>query len=176
MDKKNILSIQKEFGTMKMNSYPTMGYLSWELMKRFGLGGEFIELLNHINYKKAQTMETIEKVFDWRYYGGKHYESTFTKFYQAYILPNKFNVDKRKAHLSALIRNGEIDREAARSELEKPLYQKQELEQDLSYVIKKLDFSVEEFEDIMANEPVSHYNYPNSRSFYRKIKDIFNGK
>ena len=53
---------------------------------------------------------------------------------------------------------------------------KQELEEDLSYVIKKLDFLKEEFNRIMDSDPVSHYNYPNSRSFYKKIKDIFNEK
>ncbi|MEI2709148.1 MAG: hypothetical protein V9E96_09070 [Chitinophagaceae bacterium] len=32
----------------------------------------------------------------------KHYESVFTRFYQGYILPVKFSIDKRKAHLSNL--------------------------------------------------------------------------
>jgi len=27
----------------------------------------------------------------------KHYESVYTKFYQAYVLPVKFGIDKRKA-------------------------------------------------------------------------------
>ena len=34
------------------------------------------------------------------YYGGKHYESIYTRFYQAYLLPRKFDIDKRKAHYS----------------------------------------------------------------------------
>lgn len=27
-------------------------------------------------------------------YGGKHYESIFTRFYQGYILPTKYGLDK----------------------------------------------------------------------------------
>ena len=173
MDKKNILSIHNKFGDKKIKSFPTMSYLRWELMKRFRLGGEFIEILNLINFNKTKAMNTLKSVFDWNYYGGKHYESRFTKFYQAHILPNKFNVDKRKPHLSALIRNNEINKKVALAELKKPLYKEQELKEDLSYVIKKLDFLKEEFNMIMDSDPVSHYNYPNSRSFYKKIKDIF---
>ena len=57
-----------------------------------------------------------ENEYGWKYYGGKHYESVFTKFYQAYILPNKFGIDKRRVHLSSLIRNNEISRAEALEE------------------------------------------------------------
>ena len=33
----------------------------------------------------------------WRDYGGKHYESIFTRFFQGYYLPTKFGYDKRLA-------------------------------------------------------------------------------
>ena len=172
MDKKNILAIQKKFGTMKIKSYPTMSFLGWELIRRMGLGGNFLEILNHINYKKLDVMEILSKAFDWKYYGGKHHESIFTKFYQTYILPEKFNVDKRKSHLSALIRNGEIKKEEALKELEQPLDGKDSLDFEYDYVIKKLGFTSEEFKSLMKKPPVSHSHYPNSYSFYRRLNEI----
>lgn len=104
-------------------------------------------------------MKTLSQEFNWEYYGGKHYESVFTKFYQAYILPRKFDIDKRKGHLSALIRNGEITRENALKELKLPLYSKDELRNDYDYIAKKLGFSKDEFEQILNAKPISHDHY-----------------
>ena len=61
-----------------------------------------------INYKKSDAINILNKEYNWVYYSEKHYESTFTEFYQAYILYKKFKIDKRKPHNSSLIRNGGI--------------------------------------------------------------------
>jgi N-acetyl sugar amidotransferase len=169
MDTRNIRAIQKRFGSMKIESFPTMNSLSWLLMKRFNLGGVFEEPLNIINFRKNDAMAVLTKVFDWKYYGGKHYESIFTKFYQAYVLPTKFGIDKRKAHYSALIRNNEITRDKARDEVSQPLYNSQELEQDKSYVLKKLGFSEIEFDEIMKMKPVPHDYYPTDQTYIRPL-------
>lgn len=73
------------------------------------------------------------------------------------ILPRKFNIDKRKAHLSALILSGQTTREAALKELEKSPYDEQELKRDKEYVLKKLGFTEDEFESLMA-VPVKHHD------------------
>ena len=103
------------------------------------------------------------KELGWEDYGGKHLESLFTKFYQSYILPRKFNIDKRKAHLSALILSGQTTREAALKELEKPPYEEQELKRDKEYVLKKLGFSEDEFERLMALPIKRHDEYKTDR-------------
>ena len=89
----------------------------------------------------------------WRDYGGKHHESIYTKFFQAYILPTKFGYDKRRAHLSSLILAGQIKREEALKEIEKPLYDKKELQEHIIYVPKKLGLTQEEFGEIMKAKP-----------------------
>ncbi|MCZ8216666.1 MAG: N-acetyl sugar amidotransferase, partial [Cyclobacteriaceae bacterium] len=89
-DLTNIKSIQKQFGTRKIKDFPTLNSVQFQFIKMFKLGGNYIEILNHINYSKSRAMETLIKEYEWSYYGGKHYESTFTKFYQAYVLPTKF--------------------------------------------------------------------------------------
>ena len=103
---------------------------------------------------------------EWKDYGGKHYESTFTKFYQAYILPVKFGVDKRKAHLSTLICSGQITREEALKEMASPLYDEKELQIDKTYVLKKLGFTDEEFETIMKQKPRSHREFETEGSLF----------
>jgi len=165
MDLKNIKSIQKRFGEMKIKSYPTMNTFYWLLMRQFNIGGTFEEPLNQINFKKGEAMALLTKEFSWQYYGGKHYESVFTKFYQAHILPTKFGIDKRKMHLSGLIRNSEISRQEALSELNKPLYQEGELKRDKAFVLKKLGFSEKEFDLIMLEKPIPHDVYPTDQIY-----------
>lgn len=169
MDLRNIKSIQKRFGDMKLKSFPTMSSFYWALMRRFGIGGTFEEPLNNINYNKSYAMKTLADVFDWQYYGGKHYESVFTKFYQAYVLPTKYGVDKRKVHYSALIRNGEMTRKEVMEELEKPLYETHELIRDKAFVLKKLGFTEQEFDQMMQEKPVAHDFYPTDQAIMQPL-------
>lgn len=160
LDIANIRSIHKKWGSIKLKEYPTLpGSIWWEAATRYGFAGYFEEPLNKINYKKEEAMSTLEKAFDWEYYGGKHHESIFTKFYQGYILPEKFNIDKRKLHLSAQVRMGEINREDAISQLNKPIYKVNELRRDKAFFLKKLGLSEDEFEKIMAQKPIDHSQY-----------------
>lgn len=158
-DLRNLKAIQKRFGTLPIKRYPTLSVwkMAWNHYVR---GAKSISLLNYLPYRKDEAMRTLKDELGWQYYGGKHYESIFTKFYQAYILPQKFGVDKRRIHLSDLIMNGEFTRDEALAELSRPIYDALELEQDRDYVIKKLGFSKREFQEYMAAVPVSHYTYP----------------
>ena len=159
MDLTNIKSIHKMYGEKKLESFPTTNTLKWFMMKYFRLGGNFVEPLNMISYRKDVAIEKITDVFGWVNYGGKHWESRFTKFYQAYVLPKKFKVDKRKSHLSALIRNGEISRECALDEIARPIYSNVDLKIDKAFVLKKLGFSELEFDSIMMSSPKAHDDY-----------------
>ncbi len=172
MDLKNIKAIQNRFGEMTIKSFPTMNTLSWLLMRKFKVGGIFEEPLNMVNYRKSLAMERLKSRFDWQYYGGKHYESTFTKFYQAYVLPTKFGIDKRKVHLSALIRINDITREEALNELSEPPYNPKNLQEDKRFVLKKLGFSETEFNAIMSKAPVPHDFYPSDATYIKPLVKI----
>jgi hypothetical protein len=97
--------------------------------------------------------------FGWRDYGGKHYESVFTRFYQSYILPTKYGIDKRKAHLSNLILNGEVTRVEALAELSNPPDDPDRQKADKRYVAKKLGWSEAEFDEILALPPRRHEEF-----------------
>jgi hypothetical protein len=131
-----------------------------------------ISILNYIEYNKQEAKETIKKELEWRDYGGKHYESIFTKFYQAYILPQKFGIDKRKAHHSTLICSGQMTREEALLDLQKPLYREDELKSDKEYVLKKLGLSESAFDAIMQQPPRKHSDFKSDLKWKKMYMDF----
>jgi len=174
LDIGNLRSIHKRWGSVKLKKYPTLpGSLWWIAATKIGFSGYFEEPLNMINYRKESAMKKLSEVFDWEYYGGKHYESVFTKFYQGYILPKKFNIDKRKMHLSAQIRIGEINREEALKELKNSPYDESELRRDRAFFLKKLGLEPEEFDWIMSQKPVEHTEYYSDRVYMAPILSIY---
>jgi N-acetyl sugar amidotransferase len=183
MDFDNLKDIHNQFGKVKIKTYPYFDFKKYVYYSAV-LRLTPISILNYVQYKKQEVKTIIAKELDWRDYGGKHYESTFTKFYQAYILPEKFMIDKRKAHLSTLICSGQITKEIALKELELPLYQPEELKQDIEYVLKKFGLSANEFEEIMKATPRKHEefktdskqkrSYMNFLQKTQKLRKIFN--
>lgn len=158
MDVANIRDIQARHGSRKLKSFPMLGFFkySWYLFMR---KLERVNILELLEYNKDKAKEEIKKEFGWRDYGGKHYESIFTRFYQGYVLKEKFGFDKRKAHLSNLILSGQMSREEALAEIKKPAYDPDLLAQDFEYVAKKFDMSPEAFRSLL-NEPIkSHLDY-----------------
>lgn len=172
IDVLNIKSIHKTFGTIPMKTYPMMGYFKryyYSKIKKI----QTVNLLNYLHYNKAEAKQTIMNEIGWTDYGGKHFESIFTRFYQAYILPKKFNIDKRKAHLSALICSGQMTREEALKELDKPIYNADKLQDDKEYVIKKLGMTELEFDEYIQQPAKSHLDYPSYLTRHYRIEGFF---
>lgn len=158
MDFANLKDIHSRYGTVKLKTYPTLDFkksVYYSAVLRLNP----VSVLNYIPYNKKEVKELIKKELNWRDYGGKHYESVFTKFYQAYILPEKFKIDKRKAHLSTLICSGQCTKQEALEELKLPLYSPDELQQDKEYVLKKLGLSADAFDAIMKMPPRRHEEF-----------------
>lgn len=172
-DVRHVKAIYRKFGKGKFKTYPLLGFFK-EFYYTYIKGIKMIRLLNYYNYNKAEAMKIIENELGWKYYGGKHYESIFTRFFQAYILPEKFNIDKRRAHLSSLICSNQITREQALEEMKKETYPVDLLEQDKEYVIKKLGLSKPEFEEIMSAPPKSYKDYPNQEAFLKIVYKVYN--
>ncbi len=163
MDLDQIKDIYKKFGTTNLKEFPKVGffknYIYYPIIKKF----KVFSPLNYIDYDPIQAIKILENEFDWTYYGGKHHESRFTKFFQTYWLPKRFGFDKRKAHLSSLILSGIISRENALSQLETSSYDLTTIESDKSFVAKKLGLSVSELDHLM-HIPIKHFSdYSNDR-------------
>ena len=89
----------------------------------------------------------------------KHYESVWTRFYQGYILPEKFGIDKRKAHLSNLIFSGQLTKEEALEKLNQPIYPPELSRKTRNFVIKKLGLNQAQFNDIMNLPRKKHTDF-----------------
>ena len=163
-DYKNLVNINQKYSSRTLKTYPLFG-LKQQFLYGLGNGMQTICPLNYIPYTKAEAKQIIIKNMDWEDYGGKHYESIFTKFYQAYILPHKFHIDKRKPHLSNLIFSGQLTKAEALAELGKPLYTKLKLKEEKEYVLKKLGLTEPEFEALMKQPRIEH-------SFYGKQEPL----
>jgi N-acetyl sugar amidotransferase len=176
LDVLNIKSIHKKFGTKKIKTYPTITFWQQYYHLKFRKT-KMISLLNYIDYNKNEAQKILSEKYDWKNYGYKHNESIFTRFYQNYILPVKFGVDKRKAHLSSLICSGQITREEALEEMKKKIWETEETLKDKEYVLKKLDISVEKFDKWMKSPPVSHFEFKSyltrEELIIKSIKKIF---
>jgi len=133
-----------------------------------------VAILNYVQYDKKEAMDVLQNKLSWVYYGGKHYESIYTRFYQAYLLPQKFNIDKRRAHYSNLICSGQMTREEALAGLEEPVYPQHLLNEDREYVIKKLMLSESDFDEIMKSPNKTFLDYRTSRRIFEFAKKIVN--
>ncbi len=171
IDTANIKAIHQRYGHIRLKTFPFYN-LTRLIMDKFFYGIYQFYPLDILRFNKTQAMHLLEKEYGWQYYGGKHYESLFTKFYQAYILPEKFGIDKRRAHLSSLIRNQEITREDALNEISKPLYELNELMRDKAYVLKKLGFSEAEFGAVMAMPPKDHLAYASELGWIKRLQKL----
>lgn len=167
-DPVNIRAIHRAYGTVPLRTFPL---LDWSTKKRQELWWRqrSHSLLNLVPYRKADVKREIQQELGWRDYGGKHYESVFTRFYQGFILPRKFGIDKRKAHLSNLIFSRQITRAEALVELTAPIYEPALLAQDLDFVLKKLELGAAEFEAYLARPPRSHREFDYERSLYERF-------
>jgi N-acetyl sugar amidotransferase len=154
----NIQSIHKAYGTVQLKTFPFMDAKVKRYYQKIK-GVRSVSILDYADYNKQAVKDLIQKELGWRDYGGKHYESIWTRFYQGYILPTKFKIDKRKAHLSDLIFGGQITKEEALAELQKPIYDAMQKKTDYEFVLKKLDLTENEFEAIMQTAVHSHYEF-----------------
>jgi len=167
-DWKYIRSVHEQFGTVPLRTFPHRTRLQ-EL--RYREKQRWVSILNYVDYVKKDAMDILQREIGFAYYGSKHYESIYTRFFQGYILPRKFGYDKRKGHLSSLICSGEMTREEALQELEKPPYPLDMQEADKVYVIKKLGLTEDEFERIMKLPKKTIFDYP---SYTRDDRGLLN--
>ena len=167
-DYTNIRDIWEHHGSgRKLRTFPRVPFFK-ALWYHWFLRLESIYVLNYLPFNKSEAKEIITRELDWRDYGGKHFESVFTKFYQIYILPRKFGIDKRKAHLSNLICSGQITREQALAELQQPLYDPAEMEEELQFILKKFNLSAAEFEAIMQTPVRRHEDYKTDQHYWNR--------
>lgn len=118
MDAKYVQSVYKKSTGKDLKNYPL--YTFWDQIVSGLIGIKQVRPFHYMpNVDRASVLKRL-KAIGWKDYGGKHNENIYTAFVGNYLLPKKFNIDKRITYLSAQIREGYISKEYAKEILEKP--------------------------------------------------------
>jgi N-acetyl sugar amidotransferase len=165
----HLKAVHRRFGDAPLGSFPRMGHVKFGLA--FGLlrGMKVTKLLNYVPYHRQKAIEELTKEMGWRYYGAKHYESRWTRYFQGWWLPRKFGYDKRLAHYSSLILSGQMTRDEALREMEHEHYPEWVRMEDQEFIIKKLNMKESEFNELLKAPCHSHYEYPNSQGLTKVL-------
>lgn len=164
--------IQKTFGTKSIKNFPTFGYKR-ELYFKLIRGIRMSYPLNFVPFVREAAIELLKEKFDWKPYGGKHYESRYTMFIQSYYLYEKFGIDYRRATLSSQICAGKIHRIDAMEQLETKPYDPNEIADVMQYVSKKLGISAAEMKKIVSLPAKWYWDYPNDDKKLSFIYDAY---
>ena len=172
-DKKNILKIGYLFTKQKNKTMPLFGtyqFIYYELVKKI----KWVLFPDYFNYNKEGALEEIKKKCNFKPYPYKHYESVFTRFYQAYILTKKFGVDKRKLHFSNLIVSNQMSRKDALIQMQKPTYPSEVDEnKDVIYFLKKMKWDKKRLEKYLNEPEIRHDFYPSERNIWNNYSKIY---
>jgi N-acetyl sugar amidotransferase len=157
-----IKNIHRKFGKIPLNSLPLTGMIKYKIFYEYILGMKRIYLLDLIDYNKESAEKILNEMYNWQKYENKHYENIFTRFYEGYYLIKKFNFDKRKCYLSNLILSNQLSKKEASLALIKNPYDQNMINKDMIFIAKKLDFTLEEFINIINGPSKSYKDYSNS--------------
>ncbi|NKE68718.1 N-acetyl sugar amidotransferase [Ramlibacter sp. RBP-2] len=169
MDGKYIETVQKEFGTMPLKTFPNLwlkDQLRWMI---FG-GIKKIRPLYYIDYDKEAAKTLLAETYGWQWYGGHHLENRFTAFVHSYFFPRRWDTDFRIAGYSAYCRNGWMSREDALELMKQPPF----IEDDLVDLVKKrLGFSDTEFEHLMNLPRKTYKDYRTYKKTFERLRPLF---
>jgi N-acetyl sugar amidotransferase len=158
-DLTQLKDIHSQFGTRPLKSFPLCSIFTYKLYYRYVKGVQVLRPLNNMPFVKEDAMQLLIDKFGWQRYAHKHYESRFTRFFDAYWLPTRFGFDKRRAHYSSLILTGQMSRDDAVTKLQTPAYDDATAAQDFEYIATKLDISVDELRAIHQLPIKSYKDY-----------------
>jgi len=155
-DARNIRLIAK-WARVPISTFPTFSnrdYLKFSFVEKISWM-PFLDFLP--SYNKNEAFEVLSSNFGLKPYPYKHYENVFTRFYQGYILPSKFKVDKRRVHLSSLIITGQMNRDDALKQLDEIAYPTlRALQMDKDYFLKKMNWTGNQLDTYLERPPRAH--------------------
>jgi aminotransferase len=169
-DAMNMIDIHKKYGKIKkLQSFPV--FTLWRKFYSYNIRRiENIYLLNYVNYNKEVVGKELFENLNWQPHPGKHGENIWTRYFQRYIMPRRFGIDIRKAHLSNLICSGQITRNAAMEELRKPQYDESLFKADKDFVLKRFGITEKEMEQFLQLPLRKHEDFRSEL----KVKKIYN--
>jgi N-acetyl sugar amidotransferase len=153
--------IHEKFGTRPIKNFPTSNILTHKIYYSIIKGLKVVKPLNNYPYVKEEAKALLQSEYGWQPYAQKHFESRFTRFYEAYWAPTKFGHDKRRVQFSSLIMTEQMMRKDALAELVKPSYDAETIGDDIEFVARKLGLTSDELMALHALPNKSFRDYKN---------------
>lgn len=169
-DMAQIRDVLQRFGTIAMQTYPFSSVYRHKIYLRYLKQVKVLKPLNFIPYTKQLAANALVREYNWKPYPRKHFESRFTRFFEAYWLPTRFGFDVRRVQYSALILTGQMTREEALSELQKLPYDTETIEQDFEYIATKLGITADELRSYHQMPRKFYWDYKNQHQLLRLIE------
>lgn len=172
-DKRQIRHFARATPGGRLASFPAIGTLDY-MWYRWVRGIQWVSLLDAMRYEKDFALKELQRLYKYKPYPYKHYESVFTRFYQGHLLPVKFGVDKRRIHLSALVATGQMERAAALRSCEGIAYPDEAaLQDDLDYFLKKMRWSPRQLQDYLERAPRPHSAFPSEKGLWDRLERLY---
>lgn len=163
-DGDHVRAVHKQFGT-----YPLRKWKAEEPGFNLGIREMFFyTVLNGIRvhsplynypYIREEAGEILQRELDWVYPGAHYFDDLYWALI-TYIHRTKFKINFRLIEYSALIRSGQMDRDAALQRAQQP-YQIED-PKIISLCIKRLGITEADFESYLQLPPRNWWYYPNS--------------
>jgi len=165
-DMMQVRDILSRYGTVPMRTYPFSNILYHKLYLPYFRGVKVFRPLNYMSYIKQEAMAQMERLYGWKPYPQKHFESRFTRFFEGYWLPTRFGYDMRRNQFSSLILTNQMTRDEALAELEKLPYDPNTIEQEFNYVATKLGITADELRHYHEMPKKFYWDYRNQRRLF----------
>jgi len=177
-DMVQVRDILQQYGTRPMRSYPFSSIWYHKVYLRLLRGVTVFKPLNFMPYLKKDAMNELQRIYGWKPYPQKHFESRFTRFFEGYWLPTRFGFDMRRRELSSLILTGQMSRDEALALLEQPPLPPDVAEQEFQFVASKLGISADELRGYLTMPKKFYWDYRNQRHLFalgERVLNLFTG-
>lgn len=165
-DSRQLKDIHNQYGNKPLKRFPVTNILWHKFYLPYFKGIKVTRPLDFMKYDKEQATKLLEDKFGYQRYPQKHFESRFTRFYEGYWLPQKFGYDTRKVQFSSLILTGQMTREEALKELEKPAMTEEQIKQEFEFVSNKLGITTEELQSYFDAPYKTYKDYKSQQGIY----------
>ena len=158
--------IAKRFCKVPLIKFPTSSVLHRKVISPYLKRTKVFHPLNNFKYIKSEAQEFLKSHYNFEPFDEKHYESQFTKYYEAIYLPRKFGYDTRKITYSSMILTGQMTRDLALERLSvRALSSEEEIRLE-KYIADKLEISFNTLRQLVESESKSYKNYRNQAYLY----------
>jgi len=156
-----VQDVQNRFGTIKLRPWKANDpnyFLGWKELFYYSFikGIKAYSPLYYEPYIRKEADEILKNEYNWVYPGAHYFDDLYWALI-TYVHRVKFNIDFRLNAYSALVRDGQMDREWAIEAVKKPYVM--EDPRIIELCLKRLAISREEFDEWMALAPKSFRDY-----------------